>query len=292
MLNHAKWSPCAKEIAARRSGVMRSRKLHAGSQYHRGNSAWLWAAYLVTILKANNYIINLSQNYTLYNWQHSEYLNESLQLHFKNMKPESCMVTVSQMFSVYYTTRSWLLADVPLHHRCLVVTILQDHDCCCNTSRCSPSQMNFQWLLYYKIMIAIAIQNVQWLLTVRSWLLLQYKMFSGYKLQDHDCYCNTSWCSPSQMKVQWLLTVRSCLLLQYKMFSGYKLQDHDCYIAIQDVQWLLTQGHGCYWDTRCSVVTNCKVMVVIVIQDVQWLLTARSWLLLQYKQMFPFTTDV
>jgi len=48
------------------------------------------------------------------------------------------------------------------------------------------------------------------------------------------------------MKVQWLLTVRSCLLLQYKMFSGYKLQDHDCYIAIQDVQWLLMQGHGCY----------------------------------------------
>ena len=142
-------------------------------------------------------------------------------------------------------------ADVPLHHRCLVVTILQDHDCCCNTSRCSPSQMNFQWLLYYKIMIAIAIQNVQWLLTVRSWLLLQYKMFSGYKLQDH------AW-----------------LLLQYKLVFSFTDEGSvvtNCkvmfVIAIQDVQWLQTaRSWLLYCDTRCSVVTN-----------------ARSWLLLRYK---------
>jgi len=101
-------------------------------------------------------------------------------------------------------------------------------------------------------------------------------------LQGHGFYCNTrcsvvtnckimiaiqaAWCSPSQMKVQWLLTARSWLLLQYKMFSGYKLQDHDCYC-----------------NTRCSVVTNCKVMVAIVIQDVQWLLTARCCMVIRYS---------
>ena len=101
------------------------------------------------------------------------------------------MLTISQMFSGYYTTRSWLLLRYKLVF----------------------PYTDVQWLLYYKVMVIIAIQAGVPLHRCSVVTILQgHRYYWIYKLgvllhrcsvvtilQGHGCYCNRSWCSPSEM---------------------------------------------------------------------------------------------